>query len=329
MSGSRSGLRSIAILGTGALLSLAIGSGAQAQRFGSYYGRAVPTGIIGSYLPGSGWIAPGVFQFSPGPGAFSYRVNASRFGQYAPIPTFVGVGYYGSIQTGVHGSRYEPFLAPYPYPGYVLPGSGYGAPIGSGYGTPAGPGSGYGTPELPRTGEPAAPRTDQRPAARITLSITPGDAMVYIDGAGIGRADQFAEAGAEVRLPAGEYLVEAFKPGYAPYSREVALKAGERQRIEAALEKSDQPAPDLGPGRSGERPRGRLKLTVSPADAQVYLDGRLIGTGKTLTERGTFDWVPAGRHTLEVRRSGYRGVTEEITVSPLRPLDLQIILGRQ
>lgn len=55
---------------------------------------------------------------------------------------------------------------------------------------------------------------------------------------------------------------------------------------------------------------GYIYVTSSPSGAVARLDG-----GSTLTTPGTFSNVPAGRHTIEVSRSGYYPYSTSITVN--------------
>jgi hypothetical protein len=211
---SSSRLSKLAIFGTGVVLTASLSTGASAQVVGGRFGGVtIPTGIYG---PFSGWLAPGVYQFSPGPYAFLYgapfnpfRTTRSSIGQYAPIPTSITVGELGVIQTGVRGTRYYSFFGPQPYPGYGTPA------VGGGYGTPQA-GGGYGTPPAEREITPDetpardGSRSDARPqartaSARVRLNVTPGDATVYVDGTPIGQAEQFSRPKAEVRMPAGTH----------------------------------------------------------------------------------------------------------------------------
>ena len=49
----------------------------------------------------------------------------------------------------------------------------------------------------------------------------------------------------------------------------------------------------------------RLRLSVTPADAAVYLDGRFLGTGEELGQIRAGLIVDAGPHELQVTRPGY------------------------
>jgi hypothetical protein len=59
---------------------------------------------------------------------------------------------------------------------------------------------------------------------------------------------------------------------------------------------------------------GRLRLVVTPSDAVVYLDGRLLGSGGDLSRLHADLLVDAGNHRIEVMRPGHRTWQREIVV---------------
>jgi hypothetical protein len=60
----------------------------------------------------------------------------------------------------------------------------------------------------------------------------------------------------------------------------------------------------------------RLKLTVEPGDASVYLDGRFVGTAAELEQLDNGLLIDAGAHRLEAVRPGRRPMTKEFTAEP-------------
>ena len=55
---------------------------------------------------------------------------------------------------------------------------------------------------------------------------------------------------------------------------------------------------------------GSIKITSSPSGAEVYLDNEYHGTTPN-----TINAVPAGNHTVEIRESGYKPWSQDITVT--------------
>ena len=60
---------------------------------------------------------------------------------------------------------------------------------------------------------------------------------------------------------------------------------------------------------------GMLRLAVTPARAQVFIDGYYVGTVEDVaTRRGL--WLAAGSHRLELRAIGYRTVSVDVVIAP-------------
>lgn len=71
---------------------------------------------------------------------------------------------------------------------------------------------------------------------------------------------------------------------------------------------------------------GSLRLTVVPADASVYLDGRFLGTGADVGRLRRGLAVTAGEHLLEVVRPGHAPVARRVVVGDGDDLELEIAL---
>ena len=76
------------------------------------------------------------------------------------------------------------------------------------------------------------------------------------------------------------------------------------------------------------RDRGRLKLSVEPSDAVVYIDDRFVGSADELAsmERGIV--VSPGKHTVTVSRPGYRDKSRDVTVDAGKTETVEISLAR-
>lgn len=59
---------------------------------------------------------------------------------------------------------------------------------------------------------------------------------------------------------------------------------------------------------------GRVEFSVEPADAVVYIDGRLVGSGEELAGQDQPLLVDPGSHVVEVSRPGYEDQKLEFTV---------------
>jgi hypothetical protein len=93
----------------------------------------------------------------------------------------------------------------------------------------------------------------ERGLLRVVSTIP--DAVVYIDGAAVGKSPQ------EKKVPAGTHPVMVKLDGYKPFDKQVTVKAGETQTISAEL-----------------KAVGQLRVITTPARATVSINGIVAGT---------------------------------------------------
>jgi len=60
---------------------------------------------------------------------------------------------------------------------------------------------------------------------------------------------------------------------------------------------------------------GMLRLSVTPARAQVFVDGYYVGTIEDVANRRGL-WLAAGPHRLELRAIGYRTLSVDVVITP-------------
>ncbi len=70
----------------------------------------------------------------------------------------------------------------------------------------------------------------------------------------------------------------------------------------------------------------RLRLTIRPADAAVYLDGRFIGAADELVGLSVGLIVDPGEHEIEVVRPGYASETTTFTAETGEEVELTVEL---
>ena len=138
------------------------------------------------------------------------------------------------------------------------------------------------------------------------IELTPADGLLQLDsqprGAGITVNGVYQGiTPAELQLKPGQpHQIRLFLDGYQTVERQVNLETGaERSIVEKLAAQS-----------------GSLRIVPNPKDADIYIDGRLIGRSAQTVS------LPAKAHRLEVRRAGY--VTKAQTVTP-RPGIEQVV----
>lgn len=138
----------------------------------------------------------------------------------------------------------------------------------------------------------------------LEVAVTGGAADVYVDDKSLG-VYCVANAVCTVGMMPGRYrlLIEG-QSGGGRATRDVVIKVGQKTRVVVEL----------------EAPKVPLTVRASPADAEIAVDGSLVGSGERTVE------VVAGRHQIEVRRSGFAMVRREVTVADGRPLTVEIAL---
>jgi hypothetical protein len=97
--------------------------------------------------------------------------------------------------------------------------------------------SAYEAQSEPLKPQPAElPQPAERFLTQVSLTVTPEETAVYIDGRFWGLAPAAGKA-LFLRLPPGKYAFAAFKPGYAPHSSEIIVPKQEKFLLEIALKK--------------------------------------------------------------------------------------------
>ena len=103
-----------------------------------------------------------------------------------------------------------------------------------------------------------------------------------------------------VILQPGASYVDIKKVDYAPYMLSLRESIGkiESGKVYEAVIDSVEP-------EAGEMIN--ISIISQPADAEKWLDGKLLGTGNGFT-------IKKGRHTLEIKKTGYKTLSQQITI---------------
>jgi predicted small secreted protein len=85
--------------------------------------------------------------------------------------------------------------------------------------------------------------------AKLKVTVQPGRAAVFMDGAYIGHASELGGATHSLSLSAGKHRIKVELPGYRTFETEVTLVAGQKSEVKTELTKGsiEQASPDIKP----------------------------------------------------------------------------------
>lgn len=194
--------------------------------------------------------------------------------------------------------------------------------------------------------------------AELRLSVQPDEAetaAVYVDGFYAGIVDDFNGVFQGLPLTPGGHRIVLYLEGFRTVTHHIYLRPGSTFKLRQTMDRlpagvaSERPElsppvpappagtytnpvtpPTLPPSAIPTRPEaagfGTLDLYVQPETAEVKIDGERW----TSSDEGHFVvQVPAGRHRVEIRKTGYRQFTTEIEVGDgaTRPLNVSLMEG--
>jgi formylglycine-generating enzyme required for sulfatase activity len=149
------------------------------------------------------------------------------------------------------------------------------------------------------------PRVElQEAGGLIKLTSSPANAAVTLNGQFVGNTP------VELEVAKGRsYQLRLSRTGYSTASRTVEVPDGVAVPVDVPLE------PKLG----------MVSINIEPADAALYLDGKLIGSG---TRELRLIAIP---HRLEVRKAGFESWVTQVTPKPGLPqrFDVRLLTPRQ
>lgn len=203
---------------------------------------------------------------------------------------------------------------------------------------------GYGYPcvgAYPCYGFPVDVGVSSAPAV-VELDVTPGRAVVEVDGEEVGYARDYSGAWDRLELRPGRHEISLSAPGHKTLRIEFEARPGSFHRLELELEQGEGTDPrSITIGESGARrrspredeargtpKRGFLAVRVEPGDAAVYLDGEFLGSGGELARLHGAVAVAPGPHRIEAARPGYRSESREVTVEADGRIEVEFALKR-
>ncbi len=137
--------------------------------------------------------------------------------------------------------------------------------------------------------------------SHLVITSTPSKAIVEIAG------EEQGITPFTLRLsPNIEHNITLSKPGFRSNQQTVTLKPGEQQNISATLEAI----------------LGTVVLNVEPQDAEVFINGKFMGSGNVKLS------LPSASQRLEIRKSGYQVYEKMISPQANEPQVLDVTLSR-
>lgn len=162
----------------------------------------------------------------------------------------------------------------------------------------------------------AAPVAAPVKEGSLTLETTPPGAAVTLNGRRLSVQTPVTLPGLELGVT---HRVTLELEGHQPAEREVNLSAARaEERVSVTLEAA---APASAPPPAAAH--GSVRLTATPREVTVSLDGAQVGTGSPLT----LSEIPAGaEHTLRVTAEGFEPVDLTFSVEPGEVKDFEVDL---
>ena len=144
------------------------------------------------------------------------------------------------------------------------------------------------------------PLVELLPADGIAIIKTqPSGATVTLDGQFLGSTPLEVEVS-----PNEDHIVKLFLKGYRKSIESFIVKPEQQIRLDILLKEDT----------------GEIKLSVTPANSDIYVDGKLVGHGNMMLQ------LPSMQQTLTVRSNGYQSQTLEVLPKPGRQQALRVNL---
>ena len=151
-------------------------------------------------------------------------------------------------------------------------------------------------------GKPSAAQTDAAvppslgEVGELKITTEPPGATVQMDGEVVPGITPMTMP----QVKPGQHVLIATSEGWDPATKNVDVVAGKSAKVTLKL----------------KRGMATLNLGVTPADAEVLIDGKAHGKGPQQLQ------VPMGEHTLTLRRDGYQELKETLTINSAQPTNI-------
>lgn len=103
-----------------------------------------------------------------------------------------------------------------------------------------------------------------------------------------------------------------------------------RRRSPGAIDdQGDRMPRQRSQGAAVSRDRARVRFSITPEDAAIYVDDRYVGVGEELNSSPRGIIVDAGKRTVTVSRPGFKTKTVEVESKVGQPVDVVVDLEKQ
>ncbi len=144
----------------------------------------------------------------------------------------------------------------------------------------------------------------------LDITVDQEGAAIFVDGNQVGKSP--LKAG--VRVAPGAHKVRVTANAFDPVEQDVNAPAGDKVPVSLKF------SADRGNVGTAIAGAGKLKVTTTPTEATIELDGKELGTG-------TYDGAaPTGEHRLVVRANGFQVFTEDVTIAAGQTLSKDVQL---
>ncbi|HSQ35921.1 MAG TPA: PEGA domain-containing protein [Candidatus Binatia bacterium] len=193
---------------------------------------------------------------------------------------------------------------------------------------------------------------DDYDAVLVRMEVTPDDADVLLNGRLIGVAYEFSTPRSALRLASRQNEIVFKKQGYAEASvdlnayssRNITLRinleqpepkaaaagpaaTSEQEAYTAKTEPAPPPPPGEKPAAAEDRAVTLVILTVTPAEAAIYIDGKFWGLAPEAAKIENLRLRP-GKYVFEAFKPGFKAYKKEISVPKGEKFALAIALQK-
>jgi hypothetical protein len=131
------------------------------------------------------------------------------------------------------------------------------------------------------------------------------DSGVWIDGEYVGFLKEL-KGNKKVLLLPGEHQLEVRQSGYQNFARKIVVEPGQVQTVQVVMHSL--------PGARVPDVTAKLKITVQPGRAAVFLDDQYIGHASELGGAVHSLSISPGKHRIKIELPGYRTFETEVNL---------------